>query len=149
MCGELNQILGGKLVMKYFTAITITSVYENPDDNELYPLVDEEGEEMIEDFFLVAGHPDSDDVLEMEEVAEVVNSKENGDIVLVTLDYSQLIHGRDDIDELTTEAIVSELDSLLDNMDAFSEKGEIELMQTEEVRIDVVPNYDPIDVDEQ
>ena len=85
--------------MKYFTAITISSVYENPDDNELYPLLDEDGEEMVEDFFLVAGHPDSDSVLEMDEVVDVVNSKETGDIVLLTLDYTQLVNGRDNIDE--------------------------------------------------
>ena len=134
--------------MKYFTAITISSVYENPDDNELYPLLDEDGEEMVEDFFLVAGHPDSDSLLEMDEVVDVVNSKETCDIVLLTLDYSQLVNGRDNIDELSEDAVVAELDSLLDNMDAFVDKGEIELMETEEVRIDVVPNYDPIEVDD-
>ena len=135
--------------MKYFSAITITSVYENTEDGELYPILDEEGEEMVEDFFLVAGHPESDAILEMEEVVELVNSKSNGDIILVTVDYSQLLSGRDDVDELSDEEVVSELDNLLESLDDLSESGDIELMSTEEVRIDIVPDYTPIELDEQ
>lgn len=110
--------------MRSFSIITVSDV------------VGYDGEDVItsdEPIFMNAyeGYPTFEDVLELDEIVEIVESKKKGESIKIFIDYMEYLPGKDDENE-SVDDIVDTLTRIMDALDDYLDQDLIKFADADD-----------------